>query len=213
MDMIQNTPVLSGLYVITDTNLMDQQDIVEKVSLALEGGAKIVQFRDKINSSQTKLMLAKKLRHLCTETDALFIINDDIDLAKTVAADGVHIGKEDRDIEVARKTLGNQAIIGVSCYNDIARAQEMQEKGANYVAFGRFFSSQTKPSAPPADLETLAIAKQSLNIPIVAIGGVDESNAQSLITAGADSVAVIQGVFAQKDIKKAALKIQAKFEA
>jgi len=208
---MKNTLPLSGLYVITDTNLMNENDIVQKVTLAFQGGAKIVQFRDKVNNQATKLNLAKQLKNLCKTYQAWFIINDDIELAKQVNADGVHIGKDDEDIVKARTALGENTIIGVSCYNDLQRAQEMQTLGANYVAFGRFFTSQTKPNAPQADIDTLRKAKQQLSIPVVAIGGVDINNAQSLIAAGADSVAVIQGVFAQNNIKSSAQSIQRLF--
>lgn len=207
-----STPAnLSGLYVITDTHLMNEQNLIEKVQLSLEGGAKIVQFRDKINNSATKLSLAKQLKALCQSYQAWLIINDDIQLAKQANADGVHIGKDDADIVTAKQQLGNNAIIGVSCYNDLARAKQMQDLGASYVAFGRFFPSKTKPSAPQAEITTLQKAKQSLHIPTVAIGGITANNAQTLIDSGADSVAVIQGVFAAKDIQAESQKIQQLF--
>lgn len=199
---------ISGLYVITDTQLMNSQNILEKVEQALKGGAKIVQFRDKVNDQLTKIELASQLKSLCQNYQAWFIINDDIQLAKTVNADGVHIGKDDDDITLARQELGKDAIIGVSCYNDLARAKTMQTLGANYVAFGRFFASKTKPNAPQADLSTLTLAKKQLNIPIVAIGGININNANSLIKAGADSVAVIQGIFAHKEIDNQSRAIQ-----
>lgn len=203
---------ISGLYVITDPNLMGQHDICDKVRSALQGGAKIVQFRDKTSCAGTKLQQAKQLQQLCSEFQATFIINDDIQLAKQACADGVHIGKDDDDIVTARKLLGEDAIIGVSCYNDLQRAEQMQSIGASYVAFGRFYPSKTKPNAPAADLATLSTAKQKLTVPIVAIGGIDKQNAAQLISAGADSLAVIQGVFAQADIKDAAIQIQNQFE-
>ncbi|WP_051640734.1 thiamine phosphate synthase [Thiomicrorhabdus sp. Milos-T2] len=202
---------LSGLYVITDTHLMNEQDLIAKVQLSLEGGAKIVQFRDKTNDSATKLTLAKQLKTLCQSYQAWLIINDDIQLAKQVNADGVHLGKDDDDILSARQQLGNSAIIGVSCYNDLERAKQMQKLGASYVAFGRFYPSKTKPHAPQAELTTLLKAKQSLNIPIVAIGGITANNAKTLIDSGADAVAVIQGVFATENIQVESNKIQRLF--
>lgn len=203
---------LSGLYVITDTQLMNSSNILAMVEQALLGGAQIVQFRDKVNNSTIKLELATKLKGLCQNYQAWFIINDDIQLAKNVQAHGVHIGKNDADITLAREVLGQNSIIGVSCYNDINRAKKMQSLGANYVAFGRFYPSKTKPNAPQAEISTLAIAKQQLQIPIVAIGGITIDNAHQLIEAGSDSVAVIQGVFAHKDIQQKAKKIQLLFE-
>ena len=207
-DSHHTSKFIHGLYVITDTKLMNEKNIIAKVSLALKGGAKIVQYRDKANSEQTKLRLATQLQKLCKSYQAWFIVNDDIHLAKEVNADGVHIGKDDDDIHKARQLLGDNAIIGVSCYNDLNRALQMQDLGANYVAFGRFFNSKTKPNAPQAEIETLHQAKQSLHIPIVAIGGVTADNAQSLIDSGADSVAVIQGVFAAQDIQAESKKLQ-----
>ena len=207
-DSHHTSKFIHGLYVITDTKLMNEKNIIAKVSLALKGGAKIVQYRDKVNSEQTKLKLATQLQQLCKSYQAWFIVNDDIHLAKEVNADGVHIGKDDDDIHKARQLLGDNAIIGVSCYNDLNRALQMQDLGANYVAFGRFFNSKTKPNAPQAEIETLHQAKQSLHIPIVAIGGVTADNAQSLIDSGADSVAVIQGVFAAQDIQAESKKLQ-----
>ena len=210
-DSLHTSKIIHGLYVITDTKLMNEENIITKVTKALKGGAKIVQYRDKVNSEQTKLRLATQLQKLCKSYQAWFIVNDDIHLAQKVNADGVHIGKDDSDINKARQLLGDNAIIGVSCYNDLQRAKAMQNLGADYVAFGRFFNSKTKPNAPQAELTTLQNAKQSLHIPIVVIGGITAKNAQTLIDSGADSVAVIQGVFAAKDIQAESKKIQLLF--
>jgi len=199
---------ISGLYVITDTQLMHHHTIINKVEHALKGGAKLVQFRDKTSDLARKIEIAHRLKQLCQNYQAWLIINDDIHLAKTVKAHGVHIGKDDADITFAKEVLGPQAIIGVSCYDDLARAKQMQSLGASYVAFGRFFTSKTKPNAPQANIQTLTLAKQQLNIPIVAIGGITITNAQQLIDAGADSVAVIQGVFAQPNIQQQSQTIQ-----
>jgi thiamine-phosphate pyrophosphorylase len=123
------------------------------------------------------------------------IINDDAQLAKAVGADGVHLGKDDGDIANARAVLGEAAIIGVSCYNSLDRAVTAQAQGASYVAFGRFFSSNTKPLAAPAQLDTLQQAKAVIKLPIVAIGGILPSNGLALIDAGADLLAVVGGLF------------------
>jgi len=207
-DSLHINKFIQGLYVITDTDLMTEENIITKVEQALKGGTKIVQYRDKVNSEQTTLKLATQLQQLCQSYQAWFIVNDDIHLAQKVNADGVHIGKDDDDIHKARELLGSNAIIGVSCYNDLTRALQMQDLGATYVAFGRFFNSKTKPNAPQAELATLYQAKQCLHIPIVAIGGITADNAKILIDSGADSVSVIQGVFAAKDIQTESKKIQ-----
>ncbi len=200
-----------GLYVITDPTLCPENTIIEQVTQALEGGAKIVQFRDKTSDFQTQLALSKQLKSLCEQHQAYFIVNDSIELAKQSGAHGLHIGQHDQALLNARQQLGEQCIIGVSCYNDLALATQMQTLGANYVAFGRFFPSNTKPNAPQAEINTLIQAKQTLNIPVVAIGGITAHNAAQLIATGVDALAVIQGVFAQENIQTAALNIHQQF--
>ena len=215
--MANNSPPLNktrpfhGLYVITDPTLCPHNKLVQQVAQALEGGAKIVQFRDKTSDFQTKLQLCKQLVRLCEQHHAYFIVNDDIQLAKRSGAHGIHIGKNDQDLLTARQQLGEHAIIGVSCYNDITLALTMQNLGANYVAFGRFFPSKTKPNAPQADINTLIQAKKTLKIPVVAIGGITAKNATKLLATGVDALAVIQGVLAQKNIQAAALRISQQF--
>lgn len=190
---------INGLYGIT---IDDDPDIEEKVASALAGGASIIQFRDKISSKNKKRKVAEKLKRLC-HGRALFIINDDLDLAIDVVADGVHLGKHDGNIAAARKRIGGK-LIGVSCYNQLSLAKQAQADGADYVAFGRFFSSRTKPDAIQASPDLIIQAKQILSIPIIAIGGITEKNAGSLIAAGADAIAVINGLFNQPDITKTA---------
>jgi len=203
--------MINGLYAITDPALSPGLVVIEHVRHALQGGARVIQYRDKTSPFAQQITIARQLKALCDEHQAWFIINDSIELAKQSQAHGVHIGKDDADLVEARHELGEQAIIGVSCYNDLNRAQQMQALGANYVAFGRFFPSQTKPHAPQADITTLYQAKQILQIPLVAIGGINKTNAPGLVQAGADSLAVIQGVFAQPDIRQAAADISALF--
>ncbi len=192
---------LTGLYAITDSG---QQRLAQQVELALEGGARIVQYRDKSTNQKRRETQARKLLDLCRKYSALFIINDDVDLAAATGADGVHLGRDDQDITSARNELRDEAIIGVSCYNRLELALAAQKAGASYVAFGRFFPSSTKPHAVQAEIELLREAKQKLHIPIVAIGGITPENGASLIAAGADMLAVIQGLFGQKDIRAAA---------
>ncbi len=204
-------PSFYGLYVITDPTLCPNDTLIEQVTQALKGGAKIVQFRDKSSSFLAQLTLSKQLKTLCEQYQAYFIVNDNIELAKQSQAHGIHIGKDDQNLITARQQLGKQAIIGVSCYNDVSLALQMERLGADYVAFGRFFPSKTKPNAPQAELNTLKQAKQTLTIPIVAIGGITAENAPELIATGVDSLAVIQGVFAQENIQTAALRIHQQF--
>lgn len=200
---------LNGLYAITDSS---QEQLTHEVELALKGGARIIQYRDKSSNRQQRLTQTEKLLGLCRRHAALLLINDDVELAKTIEADGVHLGQDDLDITHAREQLGDQAIIGISCYNRLDLAITAQEAGADYVAFGRFFPSSTKPQAVKAEIDLLREAKRRLQLPIVAIGGITSENGAPLITAGADMLAVIQGVFGQQDISAAAEQLQKLFE-
>jgi len=199
---ITQTSTLSGLYPVTDTSLL--KNLTEQVRLTLEGGARVVQYRDKSNDHTRRLNEARQLKKLCYEYNALLIINDDIQLAIDTNADGVHLGAEDQDLSQARSELGKNKIIGISCYNQLDLAIEAERHGANYVAFGSFFSSAIKPDAVKADIELLHQAQQQISIPIAAIGGITLQNAQTLVTAGANMLAVINGVFAQKAIQSTA---------
>jgi thiamine-phosphate pyrophosphorylase len=184
---------LRGLYAITQIKNKTADIIINEVIAAIKGGAVVVQFRDK--ESLDAIYLADQLVKVCHEYKVPLLINDDIELAIKVGADGVHIGREDGAISEARDRLGADAIIGVSCYNFVEQAFDAQEQGATYVAFGRFFPSSSKPLATPAELDTLRKAKFLLDIPIVAIGGILPENGGPLLTAGADLLAVIGGLF------------------
>lgn len=182
-----------GLYAITRTGNKSGDTLINEVEAALRGGAAVVQYRDK--NPADALFLARELVKICHRHKVPLIINDDVELAARVGADGVHIGKEDGAIAEARKHLGEDAIIGVSCYDLVERALDAQGQGADYVAFGRFFPSSSKPLAAPAGIETLRQAKLALNIPIVAIGGILPENGAQLLAAGAGLLAVIGGLF------------------
>ena len=197
--MSQKT-VLKGLYAITQPHPAGFNHTLKQVEAALGGGVRILQYRDKLPGTQRRIIEAEKLRTLCHQHDALLIINDDVDLAKRIHADGVHVGREDSDIANARSQLGDQAIIGTSCYNQLPLALAAEKAGANYVAFGRFFPSTTKPEAVQAKPELLVEATRQLRIPIVAIGGITPENGGILIQAGADMLAVINAIFGTDDI-------------
>jgi len=183
----------SGLYAITQTENKSGDTVINEVAAAINGGAVIVQYRDK--NPLDAPFLARELVKICHRYNVPLLINDDIELAALVGADGVHLGKEDGAVTQARKRLGNDAIIGVSCYNFVEQAMAAQAQGATYAAFGRFFPSSSKPLAAPAQIETLQQAKRALTIPIVAIGGILPDNGAQLLTAGADLLAVIGGIF------------------
>ena len=203
---------LRGLYAITPQSTTTAQPIAWQVSQALSGGAKIIQYRDKGSSPEQKEQDARALAKLCKDAGALFIINDDVTLAIKVDADGVHLGKDDPDITTARQRLGQEKIIGTSCYNKLELALQAEQAGVDYIAFGRFFPSRTKPEAIKANPQLLEQARQQLQIPVVAIGGITPENGPSLIQAGADMLAVINGIFGQHDIKAACEAFQSLFK-
>ncbi|MET0086181.1 MAG: thiamine phosphate synthase [Sedimenticola sp.] len=200
---MNSTFELKGLYAITDSTLAANSSIIDQVAQALAGGARVIQYRDKSGDDQKRLAEAGALLILCRQHHAPLIINDDVELAARIGADGVHLGKDDPDIQAARTRLGKQAIIGISCYNQFDRASIAQEAGADYIAFGRFFNSTVKPDAVQAQPDLLRRAKRELELPTVAIGGITPENGGALIEAGADMLAVIHGVFGQPDIRAA----------
>ena len=195
---------LKGLYAITDESLIAEEHFSEVIELALQGGARIIQYRDKSQNHQKRLQQANTLRSMCKQYQAISIINDDIDLAKAVNADGVHLGKDDSALLNARQKLGENAIIGISCYNDIELALTAEKNSADYVAFGTMFPSPTKPDAVTATPNIISEAKQQLTIPVCAIGGITGENIQQLIQHRTDMAAVISSLFAADDIKNAA---------
>ncbi|HEC15977.1 MAG TPA: thiamine phosphate synthase [Sedimenticola sp.] len=194
---------LRGLYAITDRALCQSAGLGVQAEAAIQGGARLIQYRDKGDDPARRLAEAEHLLAVCRAHGVPLIINDDLELARRIGADGLHLGRDDGPLEQAREALGPAAIIGVSCYNDPRRAREAQSAGADYAAFGRFFPSATKPGAVRADVDLLRRARRELHIPIVAIGGITPENGARLVQAGADMLAVIQGVFAQPDIRRA----------
>ena len=203
---------LRGLYAVTDATLQAPEQLVASVSRAIDGGAALVQYRDKSGNSRLRLRQANTLADLCRARGVPLIINDDVKLAGICGAQGVHLGKDDSDPGSARSLLGAEAIIGVSCYNDLSLARQAARLGADYLAFGRFFPSQTKPGAVQASPDLIRQAKQELSLPVAAIGGITPDNAGQLIDAGADMLAVVQGVFAAADIQNAAADYSVFFE-
>jgi thiamine-phosphate pyrophosphorylase len=184
----------------------------QAVAAAIRGGLRAFQYRRKSDSGdQPRFDEAVRLRLVCREAGIPFIVNDDIDLARRTAADGVHLGRDDASPREARSVLGPQAIIGVSCYDSLARAEAAQRVGADYVAFGRFFPSRTKPLASPARPETLKEARRLLRVPIVAIGGITRDNGPILLDAGADVLAVVDAVFGVDDPEQAVRELTALF--
>lgn len=195
------------LYAITDSQLLAGEKLFGGVTAALKGGCKLVQYRDKSTDEARRLSEAKTLLALCHQHQAQLIINDDVALAKEVGADGVHLGQGDTNPVAARIILGNRAIIGVSCHDSLELAQQAIKDSANYIAFGRFFPSSTKPDARPAPISLIKEARKEFsNIPIVVIGGITLNNGKQLLDAGANMLAVCHSLFAADDIAVQARK-------
>lgn len=195
---------LRGLYAVTDTELSPGSRLLQSVEAAIRGGARLVQYRDKSRDGARRAAETRALLELCRGHGVPLLVNDDVELAAAVGADGVHLGKEDGEPALARVQLGPRAIIGVSCYDSLERAVAAAQEGADYVAFGSFFPSETKPGAERAPITLLTEASRHLNIPLCAIGGITPENGKSLVEAGADMLAVIRGLFAARDVTSAA---------
>ncbi|MCS3803279.1 thiamine-phosphate pyrophosphorylase [Chromobacterium alkanivorans] len=195
---------LKGLYAITP----DTEDSARLLSLtqAAAPHIDILQYRNKSPDAALRLEQAQALAELCRRSGVVFIVNDDVELAARVGADGVHLGRDDGALSAARRRLGAGALIGASCYDSLERARRAVEAGASYVAFGAVFPSGTKPDAARAELGLFAAAR-TLDAPLVAIGGIDAGNAERALAAGADAIAVIGGVFGAADPAAAAREL------
>ena len=202
---------IAGLYAITP-EIDDTARLLIAVRAAVEGGARVVQYRNKLASKAKRLEHAIGLAAVCEKFGALFIVNDDVELALKVDADGVHLGQSDGDLARARKRLGTSGLLGASCYGDLALAQAAVHAGAGHIAFGSMFASPTKPGAVRAPHTLFAEARaRGIGCPLVAIGGITLSNAHAVITAGADAIAVISDLFDAPDIRARAQQFAALF--
>jgi thiamine-phosphate pyrophosphorylase len=194
-----------GLYAITSGS---SAHLLTDVAQALAGGAQMLQYRDKSEDSARRLAEAQALLQLCRAHRVPLIINDDVALAAAIGADGVHLGYHDVPVATARAVLGPQAIIGAACYGSLERAQQLATSGADYLGFGAFYPSPTKPNAPRVEVELLRRAA-TLGLPVVAIGGITPDNGGLLVEAGADYLAAVTGVFGADDIALAASRFAA----
>jgi len=201
-----------GVYAITPETA-DTRRLLAQVEAALAGGVAAVQYRDKSGDIARRHEQASELAALCRRFNVPLIVNDDLRLADLADADGVHLGRDDGSLCEARIILGKGKFIGASCYQSLDLARAAQAAGADYVAFGSFFASPTKPAAGRADAALLHAAAQALAIPIVAIGGITPTNAPALLDAGADSLAVLSALFDAPDIRAAAHDLNQLFEA
>ena len=203
-------PAIHGLYVIIDPDACAGRDAVEVGRLALEGGASMLQWRDKRHAKGEQIEAARAIRRLCSQHEAIFIVNDHIDLALVVAADGVHLGQKDLPLEAARPLVPDGFIVGVST-NNASEARRAQEAGATYVAVGSIFLTGSKETTRPASPERLREVKAAVDLPVVAIGGITASNVDEVLAAGADAVAVISAVCAADDPRAAAQELARRF--
>lgn len=205
--LLRHRPHGKGLYAITDG---PRDDLFAAVEAALAGGARMLQYRDKTTDTERRRAEADELSRLCAQHGVPFIVNDDVALAHETGG-GVHLGREDVSIAEARAVLGPDAIIGVSCYGSLERAQQLAAEGADYLAFGAMYPSTTKPYAAVAPHDVLTQVGR-LGLPVVAIGGITPDNGRAVIDAGADYIAVVSAVFAAPDIQTAARRFADLFD-
>lgn len=194
---------ISGLYAITP-DLENTNDLLNKVQQALEGRVQLIQYRNKLANEILRRKQAKLLLQLCREYGIPLIINDHLDLAIEIDADGLHVGQDDISVTKARNQFGQDKIIGASCYNNLDLAVQAEKKGADYVAFGAFFSSLTKPNTISVTMDLVDQAKKKISLPIVAIGGIKLANARTVIQGGCAAVAVCNDLFHTENIKATA---------
>ena len=197
---------ISGLYVIIDAQAAHGRGLVELSRAALQGGARVLQLRDKVSDKGDVLPVARAIRDLCEEREALLIINDHADLAVACNAHGLHLGQHDLPVEDARAILGPHQLIGTSNAL-LEEAQDSERRGADYLAVGAMFPTDTKERTRPAGLETLARVRGSTSLPLVAIGGIKEDNVASVVAAGADAACVISAVVADPEPEAAARRL------
>ncbi len=202
---------IAGLYAITPEEL-DTSRLLERVGRAIAGGAKLVQYRNKSAPASLKSLQVRALLALCRPAGVPLIVNDDLALALECGADGLHLGREDGDLAAARRALGAKALLGASCYGELAQAERAVASGADHVAFGSVFGSATKPGAPRAALDIFLLARRRLDVPLVAIGGITPANAPQVIAAGANALAVISALFDAPDVEAAARQFSLLFE-
>jgi thiamine-phosphate pyrophosphorylase len=199
--------MMRGLYAVTP-DTADTEDLLRKVEHALKAGVAMLQYRNKMISKDKRLLQARELAPLARGYGVPFIVNDDVEIALAVGANGAHLGKDDGDLSAARSQLAGK-ILGVSCYNDLEKARAAVRSGADYVAFGAVYPSPTKPGAVRAPL---SLFSNDVGVPVCAIGGITLANAPALIGAGASLLAVISDLFDAPDIAARAAAYRELFE-
>lgn len=205
-----NKEELKGLYVLTDATLTPDETMLEQIERVLKSGVRVIQYRNKYATAEEAEKQCIRLQALCDVYEAIFIIDDRLDIAYRINADGLHVGEDDVSYEEARALLGDDKIIGVSCYGDIERAKKYANLGADYVAFGSFFPSPTKPHAKVVSPEILQSAKEQLRVPICAIGGINENNIELLSCYDIAMYSLISAVYKEDAIEENLEKLHAK---
>jgi thiamine-phosphate pyrophosphorylase len=200
-----------GLYVILDKQFLVDRDELDIAGQIIEGGARVIQLRDKQSKKGELLLVAQKLKELCSQADVLFIINDYLDLAMAVDADGLHVGQEDLPLSVIRRELPIDKIVGCSV-TTLSQATKAQAEGADYIAVGSIFPTTTKKGATVVGVDMLKELKRTVSVPLVAIGGINQNNIGEVVSAGADAIAVISAVLGEKDVRGAVQKLTAKMD-
>lgn len=190
-----------GIYAITSPDYFTANDAYKHSKALLAAGIKIIQLRDKVNAIEACLTIGREINKACQEHDAIFLVNDNIELARELGADGVHLGQTDGSMTEARTALGESAIVGITCHDRLDLALEAQSAGANYVAFGRAFQSLTKPGGPIIRPKQIAVYKRQLQIPVVAIGGIEVNNIEQFGGTGVPLLAVINELYQQGQVQ------------
>ena len=196
-----------SLYLVTDRKILGDRDLAQSIELAIQGGVTMVQLREKSVSTREFLHLALKVKAITSQYQIPLIINDRLDIALAVDADGLHVGQDDLPMLKARELLGSRKIIGVSA-STLAEALLAQQQGADYLGVGAIFNTATKTDAPEVSLQQLEIIKKSVSIPVVAIGGINETNLTQVLATGIDGVSVVSAILAKEDLQRAALQLR-----
>jgi len=201
----------SGVYAITDCENFPDGTVLGKTRVMLEQGIAVLQYRNKNRASPEYLPLAQQLLSLCRQYDCPLIINDDLELTRSIDADGLHLGQNDLAIGTARSGLGHGKLIGCSCHDRLETAIEAERQGADYIALGAFYRSPTKPDAGRIELSRLQTIRRAVSGPIVAIGGITPANGRAVVKAGADMLAAVSGLYGAADTARAVRQYQACF--
>ncbi|MBI4436956.1 MAG: thiamine phosphate synthase [Candidatus Omnitrophica bacterium] len=201
-----------SLYVITDPGAQRGKGHLEVLTQALEGGASVVQLRDKEAKDEALITVGRALREVCDQFGALLIVNERVDVAKAVGADGLHIGQDDLSLKRARQEIGGNRLLGVSTHS-LEQARRAFQEGADYIGVGPIFKTPTKPDYAPVGLEFIHEVRKNLSIPFIAIGGINLSNIEEVLGAGAYAIAVVRAVVAQEDIRGATARLKSLMDA